>query len=136
MVLMRCSGLRVVVNSYLLISFPFLWKNRGGKGGTTRVGKGGGRGRDGQTDRGGEGNADEGNISWNDIKMVQDLIERCLQHHMTLAEIVSAAQVFAVNVILLYLFGFYLSFSLIYFWNCNRYMQPLNLSSLAWCGRS
>ncbi len=72
------------------------------------MGKGRGRGRGGQTDRGGEGN-----ISWNDIKMVQDLIERCLQHHMTLAEIVSAAQVFVVNVILLVFF--YLSFSSISF---------------------
>ncbi len=57
------------------------------------MGKGRSRGRGGQNDRG-EENVDDGNISWNDIKMVQDLIERCMQHYMSLAEIISAAQVF------------------------------------------
>jgi hypothetical protein len=33
------------------------------------------------------------NISWNDIKVVQNLIERCVQHHMTQAEIVTALKV-------------------------------------------
>ncbi len=88
--------------------------NRGGRGGTTRVGKGRGRGRGGQTDRGGEGNIDEGDISWNYIKMVQDLIERCLQNHMTLAEIVSAAQVFVNSTTFFVLYSFI--FTLFFFW--------------------
>ncbi len=56
------------------------------------MGRGRGRGRGGQTDRG-DGNIDERNISWGDIKLVQNLIERCLQHYMSLTEIASAAQV-------------------------------------------
>uniref|UniRef100_A0A7S2UUZ3 Uncharacterized protein n=1 Tax=Fibrocapsa japonica TaxID=94617 RepID=A0A7S2UUZ3_9STRA len=41
----------------------------------------------------GAGAANGMNISWNDIKMVQALIERCLQQYMTQPEIITALQV-------------------------------------------
>ncbi|CAN0522041.1 unnamed protein product, partial [Ectocarpus sp. 8 AP-2014] len=36
---------------------------------------------------------DDSNVSWNDIKSVQNLIERCLQKFMTQTEIIAALQV-------------------------------------------
>ncbi|CAN0576653.1 unnamed protein product, partial [Ectocarpus sp. 12 AP-2014] len=35
---------------------------------------------------------DDSNVSWNDIKSVQNLIERCLQKFMTQTEIIAALQ--------------------------------------------
>ena len=37
------------------------------------------------------------NISWNDIKVVQNLIERCLVQNMTQAEIITALKVSSCN---------------------------------------
>lgn len=43
--------------------------------------------------RGSTEDQDEPNVSWQDIKSVQNLIERCLQKFMTQTEIIAALQV-------------------------------------------
>lgn len=50
-----------------------------------------------QSQHGGGGSKEEPNVSWQDIKSVQNLIERCLQKFMTQTEIIAALQVPALS---------------------------------------
>lgn len=57
--------------------------NRGGSSNSTVAGEG----------RTSTAQQEEPNVSWQDIKSVQNLIERCLQKFMTQTEIIAALQV-------------------------------------------